>query len=322
MPKATIIVPTFNTQRKLLFQCIDSIKNQTFEDFECLVIDDGSTDHTVDFLKRITENDSRFKIIEISHSGLSIARNEGIKLATSNIIFHVDSDDEIKLELLQHVISFMEENDLEMVLFDAEVVPFGRNPHRFLAEAKYFERKHDYGINDGQSMYYDLCRNKSMIYSSFLYAIKKNCIKSSFYPRMRAQDELNTTLNMLQLDRVGHLNEKLYIKKSHSDSVSYQKRTALYYWSIITAALEICKFINNNQLEDDVKALLEIALKKKYLLIANLRRNGIYFSKSWLSELTREEQELMLLAFRKGKYKERPFYNDIQTLYQEYTQIM
>ena len=128
-----------------------------------------------------------------------------------DIIFHVDSDDEIKLELLQHVISFMEENDLEMVLFDAEVVPFGRNPHRFLAEAKYFERKHDYGINDGQSMYYDLCRNKSMIYSSFLYAIKKNCIKSSFYPRMRAQDELNTTLNYRQWNNMAW---KIHKKKS------------------------------------------------------------------------------------------------------------
>ena len=86
MSYVSIIVPVFNVEH-LITRCLNSIINQTFTDFEVIVINDGSTDSSgsicVDFAKR----DQRIKYIQIENSGLSAARNLGIEKASGNFLF-------------------------------------------------------------------------------------------------------------------------------------------------------------------------------------------------------------------------------------------
>lgn len=82
--KVSIVVPVYNTS-EYLHDCMDSIINQTLKEIEIICVDDGSTDNSLDILNEYAEKDSRVKVISIENSGLSIARNTGIKQAKGNI---------------------------------------------------------------------------------------------------------------------------------------------------------------------------------------------------------------------------------------------
>ena len=88
----SIIVPIYNVE-KYLRQCLDSILNQTYQNFECLLINDGSPDNSADICREYVEKDSRFKYFEKENGGLSDARNYGIRQSKGSYLTFVDSDD-------------------------------------------------------------------------------------------------------------------------------------------------------------------------------------------------------------------------------------
>ena len=99
----TVIVATYNTS-KYIKKCIDSILNQTIQNIELIVVDDGSTDNTKDVIAQI--NDKRLKYIYKKNGGVSSARNLGIDLSTGNYIMFVDSDDYIDKNFIEVVYNY------------------------------------------------------------------------------------------------------------------------------------------------------------------------------------------------------------------------
>ncbi|MBR2282466.1 MAG: glycosyltransferase [Spirochaetales bacterium] len=91
-PLISIIVPVYNSE-KYLSRCLDSIKAQTLSDFECLVIDDGSTDSSGSICDSYASEDSRFKVFHKENGGVSKARNLGLDHACGDYVGFVDSDD-------------------------------------------------------------------------------------------------------------------------------------------------------------------------------------------------------------------------------------
>lgn len=90
MSKISVIIPTYNAERTLL-ETIESIQKQTFQDLEILVINDGSTDQTLELLNQIDE--PRLKILSYENGGLPIARNRGIAAAQGEFLSFIDADD-------------------------------------------------------------------------------------------------------------------------------------------------------------------------------------------------------------------------------------
>ena len=78
-PKVSIVVPIYNCEKSLI-RCLTSIKSQTFEDWECILINDGSTDHSGDVCEAFVVQDKRFKVIHKYNSGPGDCRNLGIYL--------------------------------------------------------------------------------------------------------------------------------------------------------------------------------------------------------------------------------------------------
>ena len=76
-PAITVFMPVYNAE-KYLKEAIDSILNQTFQNFECIVVDDGSTDHSGIICDAVQKEDSRFQVIHIENGGVSHARNTGL----------------------------------------------------------------------------------------------------------------------------------------------------------------------------------------------------------------------------------------------------
>lgn len=88
----SVIVPVYNTENYLP-RCLESLLGQTFTDFEILLIDDGSTDNSLAVCRRYAETDSRVKVIETKHVGVSAVRNLGLDNAKGKYIMFCDSDD-------------------------------------------------------------------------------------------------------------------------------------------------------------------------------------------------------------------------------------
>lgn len=98
MSKISIIVPVYNVELYLR-ECLDSILNQTFKDFELILVDDGSTDESGKICDEYTLKDRRVRVCHKENGGLSDARNFGISHATSKYIGFIDSDDTIEADM-------------------------------------------------------------------------------------------------------------------------------------------------------------------------------------------------------------------------------
>lgn len=116
MPQISLIVPVFNAG-KYLSRCIDSILNQSFKDFELILVNDGSKDNSLEICKQYSESDARVIIVSQENGGASSARNHGIEVAKGNYICFVDADDHVTTSYLAQLVRPALQNDrLDLVL--------------------------------------------------------------------------------------------------------------------------------------------------------------------------------------------------------------
>ncbi len=113
MNKISVVVPAYNAEKKIE-NCIQSILNQTYDNLEIVVVNDGSTDGTLDILKGLFNKDSRIKIVDIKNGGVSHARNTGIDNATGDYITFVDSDDTIEPGMYEYLINLIDKYGVDI----------------------------------------------------------------------------------------------------------------------------------------------------------------------------------------------------------------
>lgn len=120
-PLISIIVPVYNTE-KYLCNCLDSIITQSYNNWEAICINDGSTDDSLNILKKYAEKDKRIKIINQPNRGLSETRNVGIKKVKGDYIMFLDSDDFWHPETLDILINVINQNDYDILSFSFKKV--------------------------------------------------------------------------------------------------------------------------------------------------------------------------------------------------------
>lgn len=113
-PSVSVIVPVYKAE-KYLHRCIGSILNQTYRDFELILIDDGSPDKCGLICDEFAERDSRIRVFHQENRGVASARNAGLEKAEGKYISFVDSDDWIENDFLEKEIAFIEKTGLKMV---------------------------------------------------------------------------------------------------------------------------------------------------------------------------------------------------------------
>lgn len=112
MEKISIILPVFN-EEILIKRCIESVLNQKYKNFELIIIDDGSTDNTLNNIKEY--KDKRIQIYSQRQQGTGQARNKGLENATGDFICFIDSDDTINSGFLEKMMKLMKENSAQLV---------------------------------------------------------------------------------------------------------------------------------------------------------------------------------------------------------------
>ncbi|MBO5635063.1 MAG: glycosyltransferase family 2 protein [Bacteroidales bacterium] len=101
-PFISVVIPVYNMAARI-GRCLDSIVGQSFKDVEIIVVDDGSTDGTTDIIKEYASRDTRVRYFRQENSGVSVARNLGIGIASGMYLLFVDADDEIEDGYLQNI---------------------------------------------------------------------------------------------------------------------------------------------------------------------------------------------------------------------------
>lgn len=117
----TLIVPVYKVELYLR-ECLDSIKVQTYDDWECILVDDGSPDSCGKICDEYAAGDSRFRVIHRDNGGLAAARNTGLAEAKGRYISFVDSDDYVYPDFLKVMHSLIVENDADVVQVGTELL--------------------------------------------------------------------------------------------------------------------------------------------------------------------------------------------------------
>lgn len=218
--KISIIVPVYNAENYLR-RCIDSILEQTYTNFELLLINDGSTDGSAKILEEVKESDSRIRIVHKKNEGVSATRNLGLKLVTGDYITFIDSDDFVDKLYLEVLYKSLTENDADIA--SGNFASFNEERQTFLfftTEETYFEKVYspqewlDQENNPRHNLFL------TVIFTPFkLY--KRELWEDIEYPvgRVREDDAIIHKL-YLRCQRISFVNSAIYFYSQHEDSLS------------------------------------------------------------------------------------------------------
>lgn len=211
MFKVSIIVPVYNTE-KYLKKCLDSLVNQTLEDIEILLINDGSTDNSQKIIDEYsTKYLNKVKVFTKSNGGQASARNVGIKNANGEFIAFVDSDDFLELNAYETAYNYAVKNDLDIVCF------------KFYEETNRIKQK---------SGYYNFSNyNQTIKYILNETSPCNKIIKKELFEKYRIEFLENYIYEDLELiprlalytDKIGFLDKYLYNYVIHENSTMRQK---------------------------------------------------------------------------------------------------
>lgn len=112
----SIIIPVFNAE-KFLGKCLDVLTRQKYSNIEILVIDDGSTDRSADIVKEKIKTDDRIKLLFQQNSGVSSARNHGLKYARGGYVTFVDADDYVENDTYETIINQLQETNADAAIY-------------------------------------------------------------------------------------------------------------------------------------------------------------------------------------------------------------
>ncbi len=248
--KLSIIVPIYNTE-KYLRKCIDSILAQTLTDFECILVDDGSTDNCPSICDEYAEKDPRIVVIHKPNGGQSDARNKGLDIAKGDYIGFVDSDDYIDTNMYEDLYNLAVTNGISMVVCKINYI----DANNSISSAKenetcqciIYDAYNDL-INDFSSI------NEKIYFSVCCKLFSRDIFKNIRFPKGLLYEDAYITLDLLECcDKV------LFVDKCYYNYIYRQGSTMNSTYSYAhTEQLILC----NKMIDFYKKRNLNIQIKK------------------------------------------------------------
>ena len=258
-PLISIIIPVYNAEKHIR-KCLDSIRKQTYTNWEAILVDDGSPDNCGEICDEYAKKDNRFKVIHQKNGGVSLARQAGLDKATGDYIIHCDPDDWIEPEMLQELIGTAISENAGMVICDIKEYEDGRTT----LLTQHLERQQtskDTQTKIINQQLHGSCCNK---------LIKKELCKDiSFYPSNinMCEDELFNIRVLNKEFNVVYLPEGLYCYNKENSSSVCNSRIFRSIESRMIIISECEKFIDSslyNNFFAMKRSILQLLLTYKY----------------------------------------------------------
>lgn len=219
----SVIIPIYNTPKKLLEKCLKSIINQSYNYLEIIIVDDGSNAECVKNYSNILTKEKRAKIITKKNTGVSDSRNVGLKEAKGKYIMFVDSDDYLDLNYIEYLYNSLINNDVNIAISGATIV---NENFQKIGKMIYYFKKSKMKIND----YIDVVINYPY-FTCVKMLFKKNIVKKTFKTDMKYGEDLLFTINLIKdndiiyVDNCGYY----YVQNSSSAIYSFDENRVMKY---------------------------------------------------------------------------------------------
>lgn len=270
--KVSEIVPAYNVE-KYIHRCVESILKQSYRNFELILVDDGSTDHSGRICDEYEKKDNRIRVIHQKNAGLSGARNTGIHYSTGDFLFFVDSDDYVSHYLLEKVLAAFAKSEADMIQFNGQSV---------------------YGTKlDGLFGYYipRYMDNTEFLRNWFLlgedsHACKRAYRRSSYpnltFPlRLSFEDLYINTSSLLQAKKLCAIPDVLYYYENEEHGSITQIKSAKNLFGLSKASMKAMTDLPNEIRYESYREMLRIqALIPLFYIWYHHKKDADYINKS------------------------------------------
>lgn len=276
MPRLSVIVPIYDAER-FIHKCIESILAQSFEDFELILVNDGSTDSCGTICDEYASKDKHVKVIHQTNQGVSVARNNGIKYATGTLVGFVDADDYIAPDMFEGMVDFLEVNDLDVVCADCYVVKNDK--------AKFKPRYDKNAIwHQGNAIVEIL--NGTLDNAVWNKVYKKEVVAGIEFPAQRRYEDVATTYKFIHnAKKVGYISKPYYYYVKHKGNFISQSFNVKSRYEHFLGYKERLEFALENNLECIVSCR-KIALESALSALTAFYANGVKADNEMLKDVT------------------------------------
>lgn len=299
-------MPIYNVE-KYLYEAIESVLNQTFSDFELIIVNDGSKDNSILIAEDFIKKDTRVKIIHQENSGLSVARNTGIKSANGKFVYFMDSDDYIESNTLEKVVSYFNTNEIDVLFFKAKTfLDNSNNEHSIIEDYnKYYERPYlKEGVYNAVDYYEKMTLHNNFVASACLQISKLDLLKENklfFEKGIINEDELFTRELLFIANTIFFCDEKFYSRRIRDFSITTSEVKTIKPSSMLLIAERLFDLgvkKDNNHLKNDSQrffseaiSIIEDKFKNDSILISKLFKSKLFF------KFKNQNKRILILKF-------------------------
>ena len=274
----SIIIPLYNAE-SFIGKCIESLLEQSYTNWNAIIIDDGSTDNSYNKCLKYIGKDNRFSVIIKNNEGVSITRNRALDLCKGDYVFFLDADDYLlDRECLKKLVDLSEGNNLDYIRFEYRAVD-ANDKYLFNNSNKFLRKKFYYRAIEPVNYCSKVAMNEFFLCFSFFKnsIIQHNNIRFIEHCRMR-EDADFIIRYLYYCNNVMYIPEEFYAYRKH-DSAATSKS-------------------NINKYDDDLKLVFDSLYNT--FQTSNNKYFNIFLSKF-----------LSLIAYENKKSKYKDYYNDI-----------
>ena len=222
MSKVSVIIPVHNMQ-DYLPKCMESVLGQTMHDIEIILVENASTDNSLELCHKYAASDSRVKVIHSDVGDLSSARNAGLDLATSEYVSFLDSDDTIEPETYETLYGFLKSNNLDLVYFN-HVQIFDDRPPKYT-----FRETGDAIVLTPKRLLMKQFMHKAPVHACTMVVRRKLFDNLRFPEFMYYEDRAFTYLLINSCQKVGYIDKAFYNYYQRSGSIVHTRSWKHYY---------------------------------------------------------------------------------------------
>lgn len=243
--KISVIIPVYNVE-KYLNRTLQSIVNQSFDSYEVILINDGSTDKSLSIINDFLDQFDYFYLVNQENSGQSHARNAGLKKANGEYIYFFDSDDLLSSDALEKMYRNITNQNLDILLFSGD--SFSDNASINSNAFSYSKTKDLHKVSDGDTIFLKLLENGEYTPSPCLYITKKSVLidnNITFFENIIHEDILFTYNVLLSSNKAMIIDDILFHRRIRANSTMSSDNYGEKIKGLLTVFFEINKVINS-----------------------------------------------------------------------------
>lgn len=288
MAKVSIIIPTYNVE-EYLEECMDSVVRQTLQDIEIICINDGSTDGSLDILKRYAQNDKRIIIVDKENGGYGIGMNIGLDKATGEYIGIVEPDDFVPLNMYEDLYNIAEKENLDFVKADFYRFKRSDNGNMDLVYNHLSKNEEDYNVvfnpsADPKTLLYIMNTWSGIYRRSFL---EEYHIRHNETPGASFQDNGFFWQTFIYAKRCMFLDKPYYMNRRDNPNSSVNNKQKVYCMNVEYDFIrDIFMQEGNEKLWERYKAYYNY--KRYYSYVFTIGRISDEFKKEYVERISKE----------------------------------